>query len=264
MSCASLRLPTNVTGNPAHCQQPPMKQPIEPAPRIAMRLPPLIWLAPPAVGLHSLIGKPQAFRRSTALPKDVDRHAAARVPIAADAEPSRLHLGHEALPDADRNILVEAAMVAELAEEQLQALALDDRLRGRIVDDEVREVRLPGDWAQRRELGRGEAHEVKRVAARVWHIVEHCLFGRSGKGAGLAEVPGFHGAAITRQRRTPATPSRSAPDRAFPGRRSPGRNDDSRRSHCAPTVAKDAPRSAPDAGSDRRTPPSSARKRPTA
>src|SRR6476661_5263903 len=142
MSSASLRRPINVTGIPAPCQQPPMKQPIEPAPRMAMRGPPLIGLAPPAVGLHSLIGKPQAFRRLAALPEDVDRHAAARVPVTADAKPAGLHLGHKPLPDADRHVLVETAMVAEGAEKQLQALALDDRLGGRIVDDEVREVRL--------------------------------------------------------------------------------------------------------------------------
>src|SRR6476661_3731113 len=136
-----------------------MKQPIEPAPRIATFGPPLIALAAPAVGLHSLIGKPQAFGRSAALPEDVDRHAAARIPVTADAKPFGLHLGHHPLADADRHVLVEAAMTAEGAEEELEALRFDDRLARRIVDDEMREVGLAGDRAQRGELRRREANE---------------------------------------------------------------------------------------------------------
>ena len=79
-------------------------------------------------------------------------------------------------------------MVAERAEEQLQALALDDRLAGRIVDHQMREVGLAGDRAQRGELGRGEAHQVERARPRVGHIVERRFVGRSGQRAGLAEM----------------------------------------------------------------------------
>ena len=48
--------------------------------------------------------------------------------------------------------------------------------RGRIVDHEMREIGLAGDRAQRGELGRGEAHQIKRAGARIGHIVEHRLF----------------------------------------------------------------------------------------
>ena len=54
-------------------------------------------------------------------------------------------------------------MIAEGAEEQLEALALDDRLGGRIVDHQMREVGLAGHRAQGRELRRGEAHEIERA-----------------------------------------------------------------------------------------------------
>src|SRR4051812_33641303 len=115
MSAASLGRPKKVTGKPAACQHPPMKQPIEPAPKMAMRGPPSIGLAPPAVGLHSLVRKPEALGGSAALQEDVDRQAAAGVPETADAQPPRFHLGHEPLADPDRYILVESAMIAERA-----------------------------------------------------------------------------------------------------------------------------------------------------
>src|SRR5690349_1925748 len=98
----------NVTGSPPACQQPPMKQPTDPAPRMAI----LGWSATAAIGLDPLIWQPQPFRRVSRLPEDVDRHSAARVPIAADAEPFRLHLARQPLSDAHRHVLMKAAMVA--------------------------------------------------------------------------------------------------------------------------------------------------------
>src|SRR4051812_13316908 len=105
-----------------------MKQPIEPAPNTATFGPPLIRSAPSAIALDALVGQPQAFGRRATLPEDVDRHSAARVPVSADAQPPGLHLGHQPLADADGHVLVKAAVVAEAAEKQFQALALDDRL----------------------------------------------------------------------------------------------------------------------------------------
>src|SRR6476469_9514105 len=141
-----------VTSTPAAVQAPPMKQPTEPAPRIATFGPRAISSSPPAVWLHPLVWKPQAFRRRTRLPEDVDRHAAAGIPISADAQPLGFHLIREPLPDADRHVFVEAAMVAVGAEEQLHTLRFDDRLAGRTVDDQVGETRLAGHRAQRGEL----------------------------------------------------------------------------------------------------------------
>jgi hypothetical protein len=60
-----------------------------------------------------LVGKPKAFWRRGALPEDIDRHSAARIPVATDPQPLRFHFGHQALADADRHILVKAAMVAK-------------------------------------------------------------------------------------------------------------------------------------------------------
>jgi hypothetical protein len=90
---------------------------------------------------HTLVGQPEPGRGLARLPEDVDRHAAARVPIAADAQPLRLHLFDQPLADADRHVLVEAAMVAERAQEELEALGFDDGRGGRIVDDEMAQNR---------------------------------------------------------------------------------------------------------------------------
>src|SRR5690242_12423854 len=119
-----------VTGSPAHCQVPPMKQPTEPAPRTAILPAATVWS-------DALVRQPQARWRRTRLPEHVDRHPPARVPVTADPQPSRLHLGDEPQADPDGDVLVEAAMVAVGPKEQFQALALDDRLAGRIVDDQM-------------------------------------------------------------------------------------------------------------------------------
>src|SRR6476659_2303533 len=109
-----------VTGTPAAAQAPPMKQPIDPAPRTATLGPPAISLSPAAIRLHPLVRKPQAFWRRARLPEDVDRHAAAGIPISADAQPFGFHLIGEPLADADGHVLVESAMISERAEEQFQ------------------------------------------------------------------------------------------------------------------------------------------------
>src|SRR5437764_6830461 len=45
----------------------------------------------PAIGGDALVREPQPLGRRPRLPEDIDRHAAARIPIAADAQPLRLH-----------------------------------------------------------------------------------------------------------------------------------------------------------------------------
>ena len=124
---------------------------------------------------------PTARRGRGRLPEDVDRDAAARIPVTADAQPCGLHLVEQALADADGDVLVEAAMVAEAAEVELERLAFDDRLAGGIVDHEVGEVGLAGDRAERGEFGHREAHEVERAGARVGDIVELRFLRGGGK-----------------------------------------------------------------------------------
>src|SRR3954462_12056477 len=70
-------------------------------------------LAPSAIGRDTLLRPPQALRHVAGLPEHVDRDAAARIPVAADAEPFRLDLSGDALADGHRAILVEGAVVAE-------------------------------------------------------------------------------------------------------------------------------------------------------
>src|SRR5215218_1891566 len=165
-----------------------MKQPTDPAPRIAIRG----ASATAAIGRNTLVGQPQALGWSAGLPEDVDRHPAARIPVAADPQPPRLHLVHQPLSDSYGHVLMKTAVVPERAKEQLQAFALDDRLGGRIVDHQMGEVRLSGHRAERRELRRREPHHVQGARPRVGHIVQYGLFGRCGQGAGLSEVTRLH------------------------------------------------------------------------
>src|SRR5256885_15047262 len=120
MSFAIRGRPMKLTGTPAACQAPPIRHPTEPAPRIATRK----SSAAAAIRRDALVRQPQPFRRRSGLPEDVDRHSPARVPIAADPQPPGLHLFGQPLANADGHVLVEAAMIAKRAEEQLEALAL--------------------------------------------------------------------------------------------------------------------------------------------
>ena len=71
-------------------------------------------LATPAIRRDALVGRqPHILRQFPRLPKHVDRHAAARIPVAADAQPFRVEQRGEFLADSDRAVLVEGAMIAE-------------------------------------------------------------------------------------------------------------------------------------------------------
>ena len=68
-------------------------------------------------------------------------------------------------------------MIAERAKEQLEAFRFDDGFAGCVVDDHMREIGLPGNGAERREFGCGEAHHIELLCARVGHVVELGFFG---------------------------------------------------------------------------------------
>src|SRR3546814_10021049 len=83
-------------------------------------------LPPPAIRRHPLVGQPESLRRRGRLPEHVDRHAAARVPVAADAQPLRRQLRDEPAADGEGAVLVEGAVVAEGAEVELQRLRSEE------------------------------------------------------------------------------------------------------------------------------------------
>ncbi len=139
---------------------------------------------------HALVRQPEAGRRRARLPEDVDRDAAARIPIAADAQPARRHRRHEILGDAKRAILVESAVIAIAAEIELQRLRFDQPFHRRIIDDDMREIRLAGHRAQRGEFRRGEADEIGLARMRIGDEVELGLVGRSGQRRFLPEKSG--------------------------------------------------------------------------
>ena len=147
-------------------------------------------LAPPAIGRDALIGDPHSLRQSAGLPEHVDRNAAARIPVAADAQEFRLDFGRDPLADHDRAVLVERAVVAEARDIEFQGFRLQQPLPRHIVDDEMREIRLAGDRAERGEFRRGEAHQVIGILLRIGHAVEFCLVGGVGPFHGAAELQG--------------------------------------------------------------------------
>src|SRR6185312_6593056 len=85
-------------------------------------------------------------------------------------------------------VLVEIAVIAKSAEEELQRLALDQPFAGDVIDHEMREVGLAGDRAQGREFRGREAHQVNGVGMRVGDRLELGRVGRLGQPARLAEL----------------------------------------------------------------------------
>ena len=96
--------------------------------------------------------------------------------------------------DVDGAGLVECAVIAEGCQVQLERLALDDPFVRHIVDDQMGEIRLARERAQRREFGAGETHQIDLAGVRVGHGLQHRLLGRRrniGRLAKLGERVGF-------------------------------------------------------------------------
>src|SRR3546814_19039356 len=93
----------------------------------------------------------------------------------------------QAAVDPDGAILVKARLIAEGAEEELEALRFDDRFAGGVVDDEVREIGLAGPRAARGEFRRSETDAIKRAHDRMWHIIEAARLWSGRTESGSAE-----------------------------------------------------------------------------
>lgn len=57
------------------------------------------------------------------------------------------HFREESLTNTDRAILVESSVVSKRSEEQLERLGFNDCFIRNIVDDQMRKIRLTGNWA---------------------------------------------------------------------------------------------------------------------
>ena len=85
------------------------------------------------------------------------------------------------LTNAHRHVLVESAMIAEARQEQLQRLGFDDGFVGRVIDHDMREIRLARNRAQRREFRDRETDQIIDVLMRVLDTLQHGLVGRCRK-----------------------------------------------------------------------------------
>ena len=145
--------------------------------------------AAPAIGRDALVGQPQAFgrrARSARRRRSACRRADTNSRRSAATAASSRSASRWPMPTVTSSW--KPQWLRKEPRNSLRLLHSTIVSAGRIVDHEMREIGLAGDRAQRGELGRGEAHEIERARPRVGHIVEHRLFGRSGQGAGLAEV----------------------------------------------------------------------------
>src|SRR5471030_1559351 len=80
--------------------------------------------AAPAIGRDALIRNPDVLGQFAGLPEYVDGNAAARIPVAADAQPFRLDLGGYPLADRHRAVLVECAVIAEARDIKFEGFRL--------------------------------------------------------------------------------------------------------------------------------------------
>jgi hypothetical protein len=143
----------------------------------------LLALTARAIGADALIRHPCARGQFSRLPEHVDRHAAARVEIAADAQAPWPQHAHELRADRDRAGLVEGAVIAEAVEIELQRLRLDEPGPRHVVDDQGGEIGLPGHRAHDGEFGKGEAG--KEIHPRIFGLGTRSSTALSGT-AGIA------------------------------------------------------------------------------
>src|SRR4051794_15005407 len=144
--------------------------------------------ASPAIRRDTLVWQPYACRQLAGLPEHVDRHAAAGVPIAPDAQKFRMKQCRKLYADGDRAVLMEAADVAKAAEIKFERFRLDQPSSGHVVDHEMGKIGLARDWTERGKFGRGEAGDVVRVGMGVRDPVQLCGRRRGWGAARLAEV----------------------------------------------------------------------------
>src|SRR3982751_2359882 len=91
-----------------------------------------------AVRRDTLIWNPHSLRQLAGLPEHVDRNAAARIPVAADAQPFRLDLGCYSFADHDRAVFMERAVIAKARDIEFQGFRLQQPLARHVVDHEMR------------------------------------------------------------------------------------------------------------------------------
>src|SRR5262249_51213825 len=103
--------------------------------------------SPAVVGGDAGVGQPYVRGQLARLPENVDGNPTARIPIAADAQKSRLEQADELLSDGDRAVLVEGADVTEAAEIELERFRFEKPFSWHVVDHQMSEVGLPGDRA---------------------------------------------------------------------------------------------------------------------
>ena len=138
-----------------------------------------------AIGRDALVGQPQPVGRRAGLVEHVDRDAAARIPIAADPQPVRRDRSDQAARDAKRAVLVKGADDCGTRRDRASATCSRRAPLGHVVDDEMREIGLAGDRAQRGEFGAGEAHQIERAWMRVRrHVSSTASSGDAGSRVG--------------------------------------------------------------------------------
>ena len=81
---------------------------------------------------------------------------------------------------------MEATVVSKTGEEEFQAFALDQPIARRVVDNEVGEVWLTGDWAERCKFWTDETREIERIRVRVLNPFQLRLIWRARHGALLS------------------------------------------------------------------------------
>ena len=149
-------------------------------------------LTPPSIGRDALVRHPDALGQLARLPEHVDRNAAARIPVAADAQPLRLEQRRRAACRCRRcNPRGRQPGCGSSPDRASATSNSSSQPRRHIVDHEMREIRLAGDRAQHGEFRRGEARDIVGVRMRVRHAVELCRIGRGGQRHRTAELEGF-------------------------------------------------------------------------
>src|SRR5262249_37449917 len=111
-------------------------------------------LTAPTVRRNALIGEPYVLGQLALSEEHIDGYAAARIPIAANAEPMGSQNLNEPFADCDRAIFMESAVIAEGSEIEFERFRFHEQITRDVIDNQMREVGLSCHWTKRGEFRR--------------------------------------------------------------------------------------------------------------
>ena len=137
-------------------------------------------LAAAAVILSAGFRNPDTDGCLACLIEHIDGDTAARVPVAADAQPFGSDFPVYTDGNTDGAVFMKSGVITERPQKELQRLTFQNQLIRHIVDYQMGKIRLARDWAEGSKFRAREAHTIISATMRIGHSFQHRLFRITG------------------------------------------------------------------------------------